>query len=93
MNNNGINETIRSYIADNILYSNKGFPYSDDTSFLENGIIDSMNIMEIVMFVEDKFAISVADEDITPENFDSVTRLAAFIHRKKTPIAKSAAIA
>ena len=52
MNNNGVNETIRSYIANNILYNNKGFPYSDDTSFLENGIIDSMNIMELVLFLE-----------------------------------------
>ena len=83
MNNNGINETIRSFIAENILYNNKGFPYSDDTSFLENAIIDSMNLLEIVMFIEDKFAISVADEDITPDNFDSVTKLADFIHRKK----------
>ncbi len=84
MNNNGYNETIRSYIAENILYSNNGFPFSDDTSFLENGIIDSMNIMEIVMFIEDKFAISIADEDITPDNFDSVTKLVDFIHRKNS---------
>ena len=87
MNNNGVNETLRSYIAENILYSSKGFPYSDDTSFLENGIVDSMNMMEIVMFVEEKFGVAVTDEDITPDNFDSVNRLADFIRRKKVPVA------
>ena len=83
MNNNGINEAIRSYISENILYDSKGYPYSDDTSFLENGIVDSMNMMEIVVYVEEKFGVSIADEDITPDNFDSVTKLADFIHRKK----------
>ena len=86
MNNNGVNETLRSYIAENILYSSKGFPYSDDTSFLENGIVDSMNMMEIVMFVEEKFGVAVTDEDITPDNFDSVNQLADFIRRKKVPV-------
>ncbi|HVN53383.1 MAG TPA: acyl carrier protein [Anaerolineaceae bacterium] len=76
-------ETIRSYIAESILFSGKGFPYSDDVSFLENGIIDSMNIMEIVMFAEEKFGIQIRDEEIIPDNLDSVNRLAEFIVRKK----------
>lgn len=83
MNNNGIHETIRSYIAENILYSNKEYPYSDDTSFLEYGIVNSMNIMEIVLFIEEKYGVQVADEEIVPDNFDSVERLVNFIEMKK----------
>lgn len=76
-----VEEVIRSYIAENILFSNNGYPYSDDASFLEEGIIDSMGIMELVMFVEETFGISVEDEDLVPDNFDSVKKLATYIPR------------
>lgn len=73
---------IRSYIAENILFSKNGYPYPDDTSFLEGGIVDSTNVLELVMFVEENFGISVQDQDILPENFDSVSKLAAFVRLK-----------
>jgi acyl carrier protein len=76
-----IEEVIRSYIAENILFSNDGYPFADDLSFLEQGVIDSMNVMEIVMFVEEQFDVHVKDEDIIPQNFDSVQSLASFIRR------------
>lgn len=78
-----IQENLRSYIAKNLLYSNKGYTYPDDASFLENGIVDSMNIMEIVMYVEEAFGIQADDREIIPDNFDSITNLAAFIERKR----------
>jgi acyl carrier protein len=74
-----VEEMIRKYIAENILFSKNGYPYPDDASFLEGGIIDSTNVLELVMFAEEKFSIKVADEDIVPDNFDSVTKLAAFV--------------
>jgi acyl carrier protein len=80
-----IEEVIRSYIAENILFSGNGYPYSDDASFLEEGIIDSMGIMELVMFVGDTFRITVEDEELVPDNFDSVSRLASYI-RLKSPL-------
>ena len=73
---------IRSYIAENILFSKNGYPHPDDTSFLEGGIVDSTNVLELVMFVEENFHISVQDQDILPENFDSVSKLAAFVRLK-----------
>ncbi len=77
-----IEGSIRAYIAENILFSGNGFPYSDDASFLNEGIIDSMNVLELVTFVEEEFNITVEDQDIVPDNFDSVTKLAAFIRHK-----------
>lgn len=74
-------ETIRNYIAQNILFS-KSYPHPDDASFLEEGIIDSMNVMELILFVEEKFKVDVADEDIVPANFDSVAKIAAYIRSK-----------
>ncbi len=77
-----VEEVIRQYIAQNILFNNKGYPFPDDASFLENGIIDSMNVMELIMFVEETFGLEVADEDIVPDNFDSVAKIAAYVgHR------------
>jgi len=75
-------EIVRTHIAKDILFNNKGYPYADDASFLENGIIDSMNVMELIMFVEESFGLVVADEDIVPDNFDSVTRIGAYVRRK-----------
>ena len=77
-----VEETIRTYIAENMLFSDNGYPYSNSASFLEEGIVDSTGILELVMFVEETFNITVEDEEIMPENFDSVAQLAAYIRRK-----------
>ncbi len=74
---------IAGYIAENILFNKNGYPFPKDASFLENGIVDSMNVLELVMFVEENFGIQVSDNDIVPDNFDSVEKLASFVRGKK----------
>ncbi len=81
---------IRTYIAENMLFSDNGYPHSDSASFLEEGIVDSMGILELMMFVEENFHITVEDEEVVPDNFDSVSSLAAYI-RSKSPVAASGA--
>jgi len=72
---------IRSFIVENFLYGqDDGF--GDDVSFLEKGIIDSTGVLELVSFVEDKYGISVDDEELVPDNFDSLNNLSAYIARK-----------
>ncbi len=78
-----VESQVASYIAENILFSRNGYPYPSDASFLENGIIDSMNVLELVMFVEEKFKVKVDDSEIVPDNFDSVSKLASYITSKK----------
>jgi acyl carrier protein len=80
-----VNELIRSFIAEKILFNLKGYPYSDSTSFIENGVIDSMNVIELVMYVEEQFGITVEDSEVVPANFDSVDRLAQYVQRKTPP--------
>jgi acyl carrier protein len=77
-----VEEMLREYIADNILFSEDGYPYLDDASFLEKGILDSTNILELVMFVEEEFGITVEDKEIVPEYFDSVRNLSQFVRSK-----------
>jgi acyl carrier protein len=81
-----IEAKIRKFIAETILFSSNGYPYPVDASFLENGIVDSMNIMEIVMFVEEQFGVKVEDNEITPDHFDSVQRITRFVQGKQTPV-------
>lgn len=77
-----IEETVRKYISEKILFS-QNYPFSDEDSLLENGIIDSMNVMEIVVFLEEDLGVQVEDYEINPDNFDSVSRLAAYVRSKQ----------
>ncbi len=74
-------EIVRTHIAQTILFS-KNYPHSDNASFLEEGIIDSMNVMELIMFVEEEFDLEIADEEVVPDNFDSVSKIANYVRRK-----------
>lgn len=74
-----IKAQVRQYIAKNLLFSDNGFTYADDASFLEEGIVDSLGVMELVLFIEEKFGVKVKDEELTPDNFDSVNKLAGYI--------------
>lgn len=78
-----IEATIKAFIAENILFSENGYPYDDETSFLDNGIVDSMSVMDLVLFSEKEFGVKISDPEITPENFDSVENLSNFIRTKQ----------
>ena len=74
-----IEHLIRHYILENFLFTNDNGQLEDHVSFLEEGIVDSTGVLELVMFVEETFGVSVKDEDIVPENFDSVAQLARYV--------------
>ena len=83
-----IETLIRAYILENFLFSDDDGQLQNDASFLEEGIVDSTGVLELVMFVEETFGVTVEDEEILPENFDSVIQLARYV-RVKTGEAKS----
>jgi acyl carrier protein len=74
---------LREFVAKNF-YMPDPNAFTDQTSFLDQGIIDSTGVLELVTFVESEYAISVADDDMVPQNFDSIDALVAFVARKKT---------
>ena len=76
--------TIRSFVVTNFLFDAKESDLANDASFLEQGILDSTGVLELVEWLEETFAIKVEDEELTPENLDSVNLLAQFIARKTT---------
>ena len=54
----------------------------DDASLLEEGVLDSTGVLNVVMFIEETFGIEVEDEELVPENLDSIDKLVAFVERK-----------
>lgn len=78
-----IEQRIRDFVARNLVFSADGFTYPDDASFLQEGIIDSLGVMQLVEFVQKDFHITVDQQEVTPEHFDSVTRLAAYVRGRQ----------
>ena len=76
-------EAVRNYIIENFLFGD-GAPLRDDKmSLLDEGIMDSVGVMELVAFLEQDFGLTVEDEDLIPENLDSVANLVGYIGRKQ----------
>ena len=74
---------LRSYIVENFLFGQADPGFSDDVSFLEKGLIDSTGVLEIVAHLGQAYGVSVEDDELLPENLDSVNNLASFVARKK----------
>lgn len=79
----GIREQLREFIIENFLFGSEENGLNDDDSFLETGIIDSTGILELVAFIEEKFEFEVNDEDLIPDNFDSVNKLISYIENNR----------
>ena len=74
---------IKSFIAKNFLFTDDGNVIQDDESLMKNGTLDSTGILELIMFVEEKFQLKIPDEDMLPENFDSVRAIAGYIENRR----------
>ena len=73
---------IKDFIVSNFLFGQEGAGIAEDASFLETGIIDSTGLLELVAFIEQRYAISVADRELLPENLDSLQNVSRFVTRK-----------
>ncbi len=73
---------LRTYILENYLFSDDPDELDNADSFLDNGIIDSMGILELIHFLEEEFAIKVKTEEMIPENLDSIDNLITFLQSR-----------
>lgn len=80
---------VREFIGDNLMLGGHNGDFADDASFLDMGLIDSTGVIELISFLEERFGIQVYDEEIIPDNLDSVQRVEAFVLRKLVPQASS----
>jgi len=76
-----IQNEIRDYIVENILFGDRQ-KLEADTLFQENGVLDSIGFLEIITFVEGKFGIEIADNEVVPENLGSLQRISNFVEKK-----------
>lgn len=78
-----IAQTLRSFIQENFLYMRPDLQYADDDSLLAKGVIDSLGVMEIVGFLEERFEMTVEQDDVTEQNFGSVAAIARYVAAKR----------
>jgi acyl carrier protein len=83
---------IRNFILENFLFDQNEDALENDASFLDENIIDSTGILELVSFIEETYSIHVEDEELIPENLDSVNSVVSFIEKKLGSAAQGTAV-
>lgn len=76
-----IQKTVRDFITTNF-YVPERFTLTDGTSLIEVGIVDSTGVLEVIGFIETEFGLQVQDDEVVPENLDSIERISRFIQVK-----------
>ncbi len=76
-----VKDEVRKFILEKFLF-NCGDQLDDDMSLIDTNTVDSVGILEIVGFIENRFKIKVEDEELTAENLDSINKIARFVERK-----------
>lgn len=86
-----IKTKVRQFLFDSVMMTEAPADFGDDTSLLRRSIIDSTGIIELVTFLEDAFAIKIADHEIVPANLDSLNKISLFVRTKLAPLSEEAA--
>lgn len=82
--NNDILGRVRTFLEENFLFRSDLSGLPDNDSLLENGVMDSTGILELVAFLESEFSLQMSDAEIIPDNLDSVVSIAAYVERKRS---------
>ncbi len=82
MNDTVIRQKLQQFISDTFIKGQANTKLIDSDSFFENDIIDSTGVLELVLFIEQTFNFRVEDEEIIPENLDSINKLVAYVDSK-----------
>lgn len=77
-----IEQELRHFLADNFILDDGGAGLAVDESLTESGVLDSMGVLELITFIEERYGFAVPDEDTLPENLDSVERLVNYVARR-----------
>jgi acyl carrier protein len=72
-----VERDVREFISENYILD--GQVLAADASLTSHGVLDSMGVLELIMFIEERFSVKVPDEDTLPENLDSVERIVRYV--------------
>ena len=78
-----VSQEIRQFLVDSFLFGENDESLGNEDSLMEKGIVDSTGVLQIVTFLDEQYGINVADAELVADNFDSISRLCAFVERKK----------
>lgn len=78
-----VTRTVTAFLVKNFLFDNAADAPAPTASLMQTGIVDSTGVLEIVAFLEGEYGFAVADDELLPANFDSVTAIAAFVVKKQ----------
>jgi acyl carrier protein len=73
---------VRAFIQESILMGSRAAAFGDGDSFIEHHVIDSTGFLELITFLEEAYGIAVGDEEMVPENLDSLNAIEAYVARK-----------
>jgi acyl carrier protein len=79
-----LRDELRGYIVRELLFGQDAIPIADETDLFGQGLVDSLGLMRVVGHLEERYGLVVTDDDLVPENFQTVARLAAFVERKRS---------
>ena len=74
-----ISDSIKKFITAELVQDDIGEPIEDDTPLIDNGVIDSLGVMKLIAYLEETFAITVARDDLVPENFETPKLITALV--------------
>ena len=82
-NEKDVVDIISQFIIDNfIILNDQKEKIDENISLYENGIVDSTGVLEIVDFLEETFGIKIEDDELVPDNLDSIKKISKFVQRK-----------
>ena len=81
-----LSKEVREFIVSNFLFGD-GAALQDDTSLLDSGTVDSTGVLELIMFLEEKFNLKIDPEEVIPDNLDSINKIVRFLSEKLTAVA------
>ena len=79
-----IHSMLKHYITTEIMHELDSSKLADDQPLIEGGIIDSMNLIKLVAYIEESFGVGIGENDLDIENFQSLNALTAFIMKKRS---------
>lgn len=86
-----VKDAVSRFILENFLFTDDVTALRNDESLIGRGIVDSTGVMELIAFLEEQFGIAVDEDEMVPENLDTIDAIAVFVEQKRTTSAQHVA--
>lgn len=78
-----VERALEQFLVEDIMLADPGTRINYEDSLLESGVLDSLSLLRLINFLEDRFGVFVGDDEVLPQNFQSITQTAAFVRQKR----------